>query len=1643
MDHHAEATKAELIDRVVGLVRDRLDSTQREQAERFVRQYYGNVPPDDVVDEELETLYGQALSLFAFVRRRSDAAPKVRAFNPSIDEHGWASEHTIVEILNDDMPFLVDSVTAELNRLGLSVQLVIHPVMSIARDDQGTLVEITEATFEPSHRPYESIIHVQVDEQSDTALLAEAEKQLAVVLAHVRAAVEDWQAMRRTCEDIIGTFTETPRGQDGDEIAEVRDFLQWLRDDHFTFLGYRTYVFTGASPEDAVPEAGLGVLRDPETRAFGELRNLATLPEEVRTFMDRRTALIVTKSTERARIHRPVPMDAIGIKQFSECGTEVVGLRLFIGLFTADVYTNSPNFVPVLKSKLSRVMGLSGLRPLSHDGRKLMNILENLPRDELFQMDEAQLLDTARGVLHLQERQRTALFLRQDDFQRFLSCLVFVPRDRFDTQLRLEIQELLERALDGTMETFSTQVTNAPLARVHFVLRTKPGCLPQYDVRELEKRIAEAARAWPDQLHDALIGARGEETGLRLYNQYAKAFPAGYRERFSAQVAVSDIERIEEALGEQGFCMNLYRSMEDGEDEVRFKIYRPGKALPLSEVLPMLENMGFHVMGEVPFKVKRLAERQVGDTEPPVTPVWIHDFSMRLKASGDPLDIGAVRKPFQECFARLWKDDVENDGFNALVVAVGIDWRQVVVLRAYARYLRQVGFTFSQATIEQALITHATITHHLVDLFMTRFDPAVGDEDRAAREKALSDAVLEGLAEVDNPDEDRILRRYLNLITSTLRTNWFQTDTDGLPKPYVSLKIASRQVEDLPLPRPWVEVFVYSPRVEAIHLRGGKVARGGIRWSDRREDFRTEILGLIKAQMVKNAVIVPVGSKGGFVVKRPPADGGREAQQAEGIECYKTLMRGLLDITDNLGAEQAVVPPPRVVRHDEDDPYLVVAADKGTATFSDIANGVSRDYGFWLDDAFASGGSNGYDHKAMGITAKGAWEAVKRHFREMGRDSQTEDFTCVGVGDMSGDVFGNGMLLSRHIRLVGAFNHMHIFVDPDPDAASSFQERERLFALGRSAWSDYDLSKLSKGGAIFERRAKLLTLTPEIKARFGLTEDKVPPTVLMNAILRAPVDLLWFGGIGTYVKAVHESDSQVGDRANDAIRVNGRDIRAKVVGEGANLGVTQLGRIEYALKGGRINTDAIDNSAGVDCSDHEVNIKILLNGVVAAGDMTEKQRNGLLTAMTDTVGALVLRDNYMQTQAISLVQHQAQEVLDHQARLMRALERAGRLDRDIEFLPEDDQLQERTTRGLGLTRPETSVVLPYAKMWLFDEILASDLPDDPFLANELIRYFPPVLGERFPEAIAKHRLRREILATVITNSMINRVGGTFVTQMTERTGLGPVDVARAYVVTRQAFHLREIWSGIEALDTAVSAATQMDMLVDINRLVSHSVLWLLRNAPQPLNLAEATAALSATVQALDDRLDTLLDAEALDPMTAHRTSLIEAGVPDALATRVAGLEPLAGANDIARIAAAKDLDIPSAARLYYRVGADFGMDWLRGKAAGLDRGGSHWTKLAVSATIEDLFAQQRNLTLAALDCLNTALPEGGETPAEADGADMDDLDDPTKALLCWRGLNIRLVERAEQVLAELRGAVDVDLAMLTVASRQFRALAGS
>ena len=1601
-----DAAAAERVEAVLALVAARADAGERAHLEQFAHACLEGLDAEDVAEREALDLYGAVRSLWQAAATRAAGTARVRVFNPSVEEHGWQSPHTVVEIVNDDMPFLVDSVQMEVLRQGLAVNLIAHPVVTVRRDAAGRRLALAGNGEGEGSR--ESLMHFEVERVADAARRNALAADLARVLADVRAVVGDWAPMRAKMLEVMAELERGPLPLAADDVAETREFLAWLADNHFTFVGYRCHDLV--ERDDGVglaivPGTGLGILRERSGETHSA--SFAQLPAALRAKAKARDLVVITKSNSRSTVHRPGYLDYIGIKRFDGAGN-VCGEHRFLGLYTSMAYSVKPADIPLLRRKVGRGLEQTGFAPQSHSARSLANILETYPRDELIQVGEADLARTVLGILKLEGRQRFRMFLRHDLYERFVTCLLYAPRERYTTELRRRWQAILVDAFRGTGSEFAVLLSESALVRVLVTVRTQPGDIPAYDADDLERRLTAAMRRWEDDLAGALTRALGEGQGGPLYHRYAAAFPAAYREDFPARSAVPDIALVESALATGRAAISLYRPVDAAPTSLRFKLVRSGGPVPLSNALPMLERMGLTVIEERPYRVSpEGAER-----------VWIHDYG--LVAPETDADHEEVRGLFEDAFLRVFEGTVENDGFNRLVLAARLSADEVVVLRAYGRYLRQIGFPLSQSFIEQTLAAHAGIARMLVALYRARFDPEAADADVATRQ---ANAIRTALERVANLSEDRVLRQYLALIEATLRTSFWRTDAEGRRRAYLSFKFDPARVPGLPAPAPLYEIWVYAPRFEGIHLRGGKVARGGLRWSDRPEDFRTEVLGLMKAQMVKNIVIVPVGSKGGFVLKRAPSPADRDAYLKEGVACYQDYLRALLDLTDNRVAG-AIVPPPQVRRHDPDDPYLVVAADKGTASFSDYANAVSAEYGFWLADAFASGGSAGYDHKRMGITARGAWEAVKRHFREMGIDTQRQDITVVGVGDMSGDVFGNGMLCSPHIRLLAAFDHRHVFVDPSPDAAASFAERRRLFDLPRSSWADYDEQLISRGGGVWPRAAKSIPVSPEARAALGIADGvtSLPPHELVSAILRAPVDLLYNGGIGTYVKASDESHADVGDRSNDAVRIDATALRCKVVAEGGNLGFTQRGRVEYARAGGRINTDAIDNSGGVDTSDHEVNIKVLLGMPVAEGALTTKQRNELLASMTDEIAAQVLRDNYEQTEILSVGRRLAPRLLDDEARFMRFLEREGRLNRAIEFLPTDEVLAERAARGEGLATPERAVLLAYAKLWLYDEILASRLPDDPWVARALAEYFPAALDERYGAYLPRHPLSREIIATVVVNRTVNRAGATFVHRMREATGAGSADVVRAHLLAREVFALPALWRDIEALDMQVADEVQASMLTDTGRLATRATLWFLRSPRLGEDLAATIARFAPGVAALAERVFDLLPGTSREEPLRRAAELAQAGVPEPLARRVATLEALSGALDIVETAAATAQDVAAVAGVHYALGDRLALDWLARRIAALPAEG-HWQALARGALRDDVAGLQRALTIDVLRDAPDAAPEA--------------------RLAAWESAHRAARERALRVVEEVRGAPAPDLAMVSVALRELRNLVGA
>ncbi|HCA87123.1 MAG TPA: NAD-glutamate dehydrogenase [Streptomyces sp.] len=1668
MQTKLDEAKAELLARAVGVAENspagghqptgfhREGVLDPEALGPYLQRYYLHTAPEDIADRDPVDVLGAALSHLRLAEVRPQGTANVRVHTPTVEENGWTCSHSVVEVVTDDMPFLVDSVTNELSRRGRGIHVLIHPQVTVRRDVTGRLIEVlgTGTGEKPGDLPHdaltESWIHVETDRETDRADLKQITADLLRVLSDVREAVEDWEKMRGAALRIADELPAEPTADDlrDQEVEEARELLRWLAADHFTFLGYREYELSSAPGESggeedvlrAVPGTGLGILRsDPshqETDGHPVSPSFNRLPADARAKAREHRLLVLTKANSRATVHRPSYLDYIGVKKFDQHGN-VIGERRFLGLFSSAAYTESVRRVPVIRRKVAEVLSGAGVTANSHDGRDLLQILETYPRDELFQIPVDQLRATVTSVLYLQERRRLRLYLRQEEYGRYYSALVYLPRDRFNTSVRLRLIEILKEELGGTSVDFTAWNTESVLSRLHFVIRVPSGTvLPhptEADADRIEARLAEAARSWSDGFIEALNAEVGEEHAAELARRIGSAFPEGYKADHPPRSAVSDLlhlEKLTAAGGGQDFALSLYEPVGALPGERRFKIYRTGAQVSLSAVLPVLQRLGVEVVDERPYEL-RCADSSTA---------WIYDFGLRMPVQQDSSDYLAddIRERFQEAFAAVWTGEAENDGFNALVLGTGLTWRQAMVLRAYAKYLRQAGSTFSQDYMEDTLRRNVHTTRLLVSLFEARMAP---ERQRAGTE--LTDGLLEeldgALDQVASLDEDRILRSFLTVIKATLRTNHFQSAGDARTGPggraegmkphgYVSFKLDPQAIPDLPAPRPAYEIWVYSPRVEGVHLRFGKVARGGLRWSDRREDFRTEVLGLVKAQMVKNTVIVPVGAKGGFVGKRLPDPAtDRDAWLAEGIACYKIFISALLDITDNLVAGE-VVHPQDVVRHDGDDTYLVVAADKGTAKFSDIANEVAVAYGYWLGDAFASGGSAGYDHKGMGITARGAWESVQRHFRELGHNSQTQDFTAAGVGDMSGDVFGNGMLLSEHIRLVAAFDHRHIFVDPNPDAAVSYAERRRLFELPRSSWADYDTSLLSAGGGIHPRSAKSVPVNAQVRAALGIDAKvtKMTPAELMKAILSAPVDLLWNGGIGTYVKASTESHADVGDKANDAIRVDGGDVRAKVVGEGGNLGATQLGRIEFATHGGpegtggKINTDAIDNSAGVDTSDHEVNIKILLNSLVRDGDMTVKQRNRLLAEMTDEVGALVLRNNYAQNVAMANASAQAPSLLHAHQRAILRLERAGNLNRALEYLPTDRQIKERLAAGRGLTQPELAVLLAYDKITIAEELIGTGLPDDPYLRRLLHAYFPQPLLEQFPEQVDSHALRREIVTTVLVNDTVNSAGTSFLHRMREETGASTEEIVRAQTAARALFGLGAVWDEVEALDNQVPAEVLTRIRLHSRRLVERGARWLLNNRPQPVELAETIDFFSERVEAVWSELPKLLKGADLDWYLAIVEELTDTGVPGELAQRVAGFSSAFPTLDIVAIADRTGKQPLDVAEVYYDLADRLSISELMDRIIELPRD-DRWQSMARASIREDLYAAHAALTSDVL-----AAGNGTSTPEERFEA--------------WQRNNAAILGRARSTLDEIHGSDSFDLANLSVAMRTMRTL---
>ena len=1585
---HSQQTQS-LIDRIIG-EESNIVSTNDAEFDEFVRHYYYGVPYDALSERSLFDLKGAALTHFELGKHRSDNEFKIRIYNPDVERDGWRSKFSILEVVTKDRPFLVDSVTMVLNKMGLKVHLSVHPVFISRRNAEGELSRISAPhTADFLDGVHESYLHFQFDRPARKSDVGKLRDELTKTFQLIDNAVEDWPKLRNRVNETSANLKKYQQLDKNPDCEDDAEFFNWLATGNFALLGYCEFKVSKGRLSELNAKSLLGILRDTDSLE-------GIIPDtETGTQVDE-SGLVITKANIHSPIHRGSYLDVIRVPKYTN-SSKCTAVRVVLGLFSSTAYNKSASSIPLLRIKIKRVLQKSRFSETTHSIRALTNIIDNYPRDLLFRVTIDELFEDVAGILELQERSRIKVFLRREHYGRFYSAIVYVPQEIFNRNLRKRIEEILMDSLSGVSSEFFATFSESVLARITYTIHVTKDSVVKRKLPEIQQLVEDAAVTWQDSLYQATIERYGDAKGAAYFKAYESSFSVAYQENHSPWMVAADLERFATLNEHNRLIVSFFRPVTSSMgDSARLKLYCYEHQISPSDALPYMENLGLRVLEETPYKIS--VSNGVN--------LWVHDFVVVHSQDLD-LDPDRQRANFEEAFGRIWQGDAENDKFNRLILSANLTWRQVVVLRAYSRYLKQVGNPFSESYVTDTMMSNVEMTSKLIDYFEMMFDPA--SEATLKQKQGIVRQMEKYLDSITSLDEDTILRSYLNVISSTIRTNYYKTDDQGDFLPYLSFKFDASRILRMPDPRPQFEIFVYSTRTEAVHLRGGKVARGGLRWSDRREDFRTEVLGLVKAQMVKNAVIVPVGSKGGFVCKRPPPSGYTVLDEA--IFCYKTFIRGMLDITDNIVGSE-IVPPTNVVRYDEDDPYLVVAADKGTATFSDIANALSEEYGFWLGDAFASGGSVGYDHKGMGITARGAWESVKRHFRELGTDIQTTDFTAIGIGDMGGDVFGNGMLLSKHIQLVGAFNHIHIFLDPNPDSATSWVERKRLFDSPELTWKDYDEKLISKGGGVYDRTAKAIQITPEVRKCLRISAKTLTPNELLNAMLKAPIDLLWNGGIGTYVKSSTESHADAENRANDAIRVNGNELGCKVVGEGGNLGMTQLGRIEFCMNGGRCYTDFIDNSGGVDCSDHEVNIKILLNQIVSNGEMTTKQREKILRDMTDEVSDLVLADNYQQSQALSLANVDARSQLREHVRFIRTLESSGDLDRRLEFLPDRDELRKREGDGLGLKLPELSVILAYSKMTLYQELLKSEVPEDSFLIKELNGYFPKRLAQNYSSEILTHRLRREIIATFVTNDLVNRAGPTFTLRMQQFTGSTNADITRAYCTAREIFDMNEVWSAVEGLDNQVPAQTQMTMLGFVNGLLERATLWLLRHRSSPIDIDATVSYYKNEIEQLSGCLPEILDDRYKAMLDEQVASLISNEVPEELARRIANFIPLSTAFDIAEIIKNFNQPVQFAAQIYFDVGNRLELMWIRQKVSVLPVE-NQWHNLAKSRLSDDIHSHQFAI---ASDVVRDAKTK-----------------EPSQAVSNWMERNQNSCRMLANIISDMKSIPKIDFATLSVA----------
>ena len=1632
-----------IFDELSVIARHHEDAEQYPCFVEFLQNYMTTFCLEEWLGRELNDLYYACKGFFLFLSQNHKRIGRVRVFNPSLDEDGWLCGRTVVLVTCLDSPFLVDSIRIVLSQSELPIHIIKSTVFNVGRGDKGELNSISlsrnnlvQVVKEPGALPLTKSAQKNRSKNDQSAGQGEKEvfQKEALIYFEVNAlALGDARHdVKVAIEQLLVDIHRVVKGYSDivcrlnvvrDNVAkhkpknqEVIEFLDWLPKKHFTFLGFREYDLVDSSAgiisdeTQLVENIGqrLGIftkLKEEENSICGK-----DFSQGISDFYHSDDVIFFSKSATRSNVHRSVYPDYLVVKKYDEKG-KVCGEVRFLGLFTYNVSSLSPMNIPLIRKKAEFVFSESGLDPESHDGRTVLRIIENYPKDELFQSDAKTLHKFVSSIAAINERHLVRLILRKDPFGSFVNCMVFVPRDLYTTQVRIKIEKIIGDAIGSSEADSTTYFSESNLARAQIVFRVDPQHEFDVDIAELEAKITDVTQNWTERLTEILVEHFGEAAGTTYLHKYKNAFSQSYQSDFDARAVIGDILMVETLHADHDVAMSFYQPIGYKSDVMRFKVMHLNSVIELSAVIPILENLGLRVLGEQPYKIKLSGDRVV----------WMHDFSLKF---GLPitLDVQVVKPLFENAFNATWRGFNESDAFNRLVLAARLNWREVGLLRAYANYLKQTAFNSSLNFIADTLVAYPDITRNLLALFKSNFDPRLNKpttkdtevEKKKNRSERLITKTIETLDGVANLNQDRVLRRYLDLIQATLRTNFFQKDDAELDKPYVSLKFSPRRIAGIPEPRPLFEIFVYSPRVEGVHLRGNSVSRGGLRWSDRFEDYRTEVLGLVKAQQVKNAVIVPHGAKGGFVAKQLPQTNDRAAFMAEGIECYKIFIRGLLDVTDNL-VNGDIVPPKSVVRMDGDDPYLVVAADKGTATFSDIANGISKEYGHWLGDAFASGGSQGYDHKGMGITARGAWVSVQRHFRELSIDIQKQDFTVIGIGDMAGDVFGNGMLLSEHICLTAAFNHMHIFIDPTPNSSSSFIERQRLFSTPGTNWSDYDTSLISTGGGIFLRSAKSIAISAEMKKAFNLNDDKMAPNDLIHALLKAPVDLIWNGGIGTYVKSTSESHADVGDKANDGLRVNGQDLRCKVIGEGGNLGFTQLGRIEFALNGGACNTDFIDNAAGVDCSDHEVNIKILLDEVVANGDLTCKQRNQFLAEMTESVADLVLQNNYRQTFALSVAQSQVGARTNEYRRFIGHLESLGKLNRELEFLPTDEEIVERIGHNKTLTRPELSVLISYAKVQLKEKFFSSNIAEDDYVAGSIKSAFPAAIADKYPQQLANHRLKNEIVGTQIANDIVNNLGITAVHRLAETTGASLVDIAKAYVISRDVFQLEKFQHYIRSLDNKVPSSFQAELMANMVRRVRRGTRWFLRNRRSGLVPDHEVARFVQALTEVHQCTERFVEGRAKDEWLSRSILYKEQGVDDAWLMPLSLPDNLFSGLGIIESALHSGSSVDEVTQIFFMLLDRLSLNWFAGQLSEVNVE-TYWQALARESYIDDLEVQLRKLTIALI-----RLREGHS------------IEDTFQA---WMERSEYLVNRWKTMVNEVQSAQVTDYAMFSVALRE-------